>query len=253
MLKRMWVTILAVALSAALVNCGSNKQPAASQQSAQSNTANTQAGQPSGQPPTQQQAQASQPPAQQRAQTSSPAASAPRVETYVIPAGTALEIRLNETVSSGTASAGMTFRGTLAAPLVWHGQTVVAPTGSAVEGQVVSADRGGRLHHPAELVLTLTSLTLAGGNKTAISTHTWAEKAHTYKKRNAELIGGGAGVGALVGALAGRGKGALVGAAAGAGAGTAGAAFTGKKQIVLGPETRLRFVLSQLLTLTRTK
>jgi hypothetical protein len=36
----------------------------------------------------------------------------------------------------------------------------------------------------------------------------------------------------------------------GAGAGTAGAAFTGEKQIVLAPETRLRFTLSQSVSIT---
>jgi hypothetical protein len=60
-------------------------------------------------------------------------------------------------------------------------------------------------------------------------------------KRDAEFIGGGAGLGALVGALAGGGKGAAIGAAAGAGAGTAGAAATGKKEVEYPAETRLVF------------
>ncbi len=120
-----------------------------------------------------------------------------------------------------------------------------------MEGQVVSADKGGRLHHPAELVLSLTSLRPTGGSKVALTTRTWSMRANNYKKRDAEMIGGGAGVGALVGALAGKGKGALVGALVGGGAGTAGAAFTGKKQIVLQPETRLKFMLSQPVAITQ--
>ena len=56
-------------------------------------------------------------------------------------------------------------------------------------------------------------------------------------KRTATLIGGGAGGGALIGGLAGGGKGALIGAALGAGAGTAGAAYTGEKEIVLPAES----------------
>jgi len=231
----MFKKTLMAAMTAVLVfmmGCGSSKQQTASQEAAQ---AGQQATAPSG----------------EQAGGSPAAPSAPPVKTYTIPAGTAVEIRLNDTISTGAATAGTPFQGTLAAPLVWKGSRVVAPTGSTVEGQVASADKGGRLHHPAELSLVLTSLKPTGGSKVAISTHTWGVKANNYKKRDAEMIGGGAGVGALIGALAGKGKGALIGAAVGAGAGTAGAAFTGKKQIVLGPETRLRFVLSQPVTITQ--
>jgi hypothetical protein len=57
------------------------------------------------------------------------------------------------------------------------------------------------------------------------------------------MIGGGAGAGAVIGALAGGGKGAAIGAAVGAGAGTAGAAFTGNKNIVLPAESAVSFNL----------
>ena len=68
-------------------------------------------------------------------------------------------------------------------------------------------------------------------------------------KRTTTIIGGGAGGGALIGGLAGGGKGALIGAALGAGAGTAGAAYTGEKEIVLPAESALSFKLTEPVNL----
>ncbi|MGH9327255.1 MAG: hypothetical protein ACRD2B_11320 [Terriglobia bacterium] len=174
----------------------------------------------------------------------------PPVTTYTVPAGTALRVRLNDSMSTATATAGTPFSGTLSEPLVADG-IVVAPAGSAVSGRVTGVDRGGRLHHPPAISLVLTSLKPAGGVTVAISTREWSERGKSHTKRNAETIGGGGGLGALIGGLAGHGKGAGIGALVGAAAGTAGAAFTGQKQIVLREEVSLRFVLSQPVTFTR--
>lgn len=177
------------------------------------------------------------------------AASAARAETVTVPEGTALEVRLTSGLETGRTAAGSAFEGTLAAPLTVNG-VEVAPVGSRVSGEVANAVSSGRLNRPAELSLILTSLTPEGGTPVQISTSTWSEKGKSHKKRDIEMIGGGAGVGALIGALAGKGKGAAIGAAVGAGAGTAGAAATGKKEIVLPPETKLAFRLTAPVTLT---
>lgn len=171
-------------------------------------------------------------------------------QNITIPEGTPLEVRLATGIDSGRAAAGSEFEATLAAPLAVNG-VEVAPSGSKVAGQVTNAVSSGRLNRPAELSLTLTSLTPEGGSPVQISTSTWSEKGQSHKKRDVEMIGGGAGVGALIGALAGKGKGAAIGAAVGAGAGTAGAAVTGKKEIVLAPETKLTFKLTAPVTLER--
>jgi hypothetical protein len=65
------------------------------------------------------------------------------------------------------------------------------------------------------------------------------------------MAGGGAGIGALIGGLAGGGKGVAIGALAGGGAGTAGGAFTGNKQIVLPVETLLNFRLENSIHITQ--
>jgi hypothetical protein len=101
--------------------------------------------------------------------------------------------------------------------------------------------------------LTLTSLTPEGGKQLEISTNTWSVKGESHKKRNLEMIGGGGGVGAIIGAIAGGKKGAAIGGAVGAGAGTGVAAYTGKKEIDLAPESRLNFELAAPFTVTVTK
>ena len=57
------------------------------------------------------------------------------------------------------------------------------------------------------------------------------------ESNNIAVIGGGSGLGAVIGALAGGGKGALIGAGAGAAAGTAGAAATGKREVGVAAES----------------
>ena len=168
------------------------------------------------------------------------------------PADTPISIRLGSTIDTGTAEDGGAFEGTLAEALSVGG-TVVAPTGSAVEGKITKAISSGRLKTPAELALVLTSLTVKGGKEVAISTNRWSMKGGSHAKRNVGMIGGGAGAGALIGGLTGGKKGAAIGAAVGAGAGTAGAAATGKDEITLPPETALNFKLASPLEVTVAK
>jgi hypothetical protein len=122
-----------------------------------------------------------------------------------------------------------------------------------VKGKVTHVISAGRLNRPAQLSLVLTSLTPKGGERVPISTHTWSMAGKSHKTRNIEMIGGGAGVGALIGALAGGKKGAAIGAGVGAGGGTGAAALTGKKEIVLPPETKLVFTLSSPVTFAAQK
>jgi hypothetical protein len=175
----------------------------------------------------------------------------PAVETVkvTVPAGTEIAIRLGQALDSGTATEGAAFEGTLASALV-SGGTEVAPLGSSVAGKVTNAVSSGRLNRPAELSLVLTALTVKGGEKVDISTNAWSMKGESHKKRNVEMIGGGAAAGALIGALAGGKKGAAIGGAVGAGGGTGVAAATGKKEIVLATETKLTFKLSAPFTIT---
>jgi outer membrane lipoprotein SlyB len=86
------------------------------------------------------------------------------------------------------------------------------------------------------------------GDSYDIETTAITRTGQSHNKRNTMFIGGGAGAGAAIGAIAGGGKGALIGSAVGAGAGTATAAATGKLDISIPAESQLSFKLTQPVT-----
>ncbi|HWR35517.1 MAG TPA: hypothetical protein VN622_06570 [Clostridia bacterium] len=146
----------------------------------------------------------------------------------VIPSGTQLDVRLIDSLSSETANAGDTFRGTLQSPVVVNGTTVF-PKGADVAGTVVSAKRSGRLSGPGVLELALTRVEY-GSVAASVNVEPLLLKGESHTKSNTTKIGGGAAAGAIIGAITGGGKGAAVGAAVGAAAGTGAAAATGKRE-----------------------
>lgn len=167
-------------------------------------------------------------------------------EPLVVPSGTPVTVRLQNAVSSETASPGDRFEAVLDAPLEVNGKTI-APAGAAVSGRVVAAEKSGRLEHPGMIQLALSSITL-NGKAVPVSSSSVIARGASHKKRNLGWIGGGAAGGALIGGLAGGGKGALIGSAVGAGAGTGTAYATGKKDVGFGAERRLTFRLTQPIT-----
>ena len=156
------------------------------------------------------------------------AASVAMAEVYAkIPAGTAVQVRIIDSLSSETAKVGQQFHGTLAKPIFANGKQLF-PKGAQVIGEVVNVERSGRLSTPGELHLTLRTIR-NGGRNYAVSVPAIVIKGESHTKSNVTKIGGGTAVGAIIGALAGGGKGAAIGAGVGAAAGTGAAAATGKK------------------------
>src|SRR5213078_2978603 len=162
-----------------------------------------------------------------------------------VPAGTVITVRLANAVGSKLSNSGDQFNASVATPVVVDGKVVV-PSGADASGKVVQAVPLGRFKGGAVLKLALDSVTINGGAYD-VQTSSVSRYLKGKGKRTAAMIGGGA-AGALIGGLAGGGKGALIGAALGAGAGTAGAAYTGNKEIVIPAESALSFKLSEPLT-----
>ena len=160
-----------------------------------------------------------------------------------VPAGTEITVKLGQAVGSKISNSGDTFSATVAEPVSVEGKVVI-PEGSEASGTVVDAKSRGRFKGEARLQLVLDSVTV-GGTSYKLETASVNRTMKGKGKRTAGFIGGGAAAGAIIGALAGGGKGAAIGAAAGAGAGTAGAAFTGNKDIVFPAESALSFGLLQ--------
>lgn len=168
-------------------------------------------------------------------------------QAIVIPAGTEIEVRVDQDLGSKISHSGDTFTATVAHPVTVNGQVVI-PQDSQAQGLVVDAKPLGRFKGQAELALRLERIQV-GNHSFPVMTSTIASVKKGKGKRTGIMAGGGAGLGALIGGLAGGGKGALIGALAGAGAGTAGSAFTGNKNILIPAETLLTFRTEQAITM----
>jgi hypothetical protein len=163
----------------------------------------------------------------------------------VVEAGTAISVTVDQSVSSKTSNEGDHFDASLAAP-VMVGEKQVIPSGAKARGTVTVAKSAGKFKGHAELGVTLDSVTV-NGHEYSVQTSSVVEAGKGRGERTAVGAGGGAAVGAIIGAIAGGGKGAAIGAGAGAGAGTAGAAYTGNRDITIAPETKLAFKLKEPL------
>jgi hypothetical protein len=193
-----------------------------------------------------QQAQQSHPgaPAGQAPQTAAPAMQQPPAQPtppppIVIPAGSDVVVRMGTGLSSKYSHTGGTFTGTLANAIA-VGNQIAIPAGVGVTGVVSEAKSAGRFKGAAILAIQLTSINV-NGIPVNVSTDEYIVTQKGKGKRTAALIGGGAAGGALIGGIAGGGKGAGIGALIGAGAGTAGAAFTGNKELSIPAESAVSF------------
>jgi len=182
------------------------------------------------------------------AQATPPPPPAPAKVT--VPSGTALPVRLIDTIDSATAQTGDTFHGTLDSPLAIDGEVVV-PAHYDVEGHIVAAQASGKFAGRALLELQLDRIKV-GDRWYNVETDHFKQETGSRGKNTAAKVGGGAVAGAILGGIFGGGKGAAIGSVAGAGAGGGVQAASKKPDIKLSSERVLTFALQQPVTIVPT-
>jgi hypothetical protein len=155
--------------------------------------------------------------------------------TTEIPAGTEMDVRLTNSLNSGTAMVEDRFEATTMVDVLVDGRTVV-PAGSVVRGVVTAVEPAGRLERTARMTVSFDQLTVNGRDYPLRGTVTQAIEGEGVKG-DATKIGAGAGVGAIIGGILGGVKGALAGVLIGGG-GTI--AATEGKQVELPQGSVLR-------------
>lgn len=163
-------------------------------------------------------------------------------EWVTVPAGTAITVRMIDSIDSERNRIGDIFRASLDEDLVVADRTV-APRGTEVRGRLAASKSAGRIAGKSELQLELTNI-LIDNRSYPLMTGEYEVAGKSRGKQTATRAGAGAAIGAVIGGIAGGGKGAAIGAATGAGAGTAIQVMTKGEQVRVPSETLLDFRLT---------
>lgn len=159
----------------------------------------------------------------------------------MIPAGTVVQVRTNQTIDSRSTAPGHVFTGLVAHNVTDRTGRVVIAGGAPAELVVSNVSKhkmvldlqaimiGGQRYH----VLSDTA-TVEGTNKSGLGAN----------KRTAKFVGGGALGGSVIGAIAGGGAGAAIGAVAGGAGGATAQVLTKGKSVQVPAESLVTFRLT---------
>src|SRR5271169_1960792 len=179
-----------------------------------------------------------------------------------LPAGTAINMKLDTTLATFSSKAGDAFSARVTTPVVLDGKTVI-PIGTTVEGRVTKSNQPRRIAGKPTIAIFPENMVLPNGdrfmlNATLVDTNTrhgtdvnteGQFKGAGYDGKDLTEIGMGTGGGMLVGGLAGGGKGLLIGGAVGATLTVA--HWLGKHRSAMLPAgTEMVMELSRPMTLT---
>ena len=169
-----------------------------------------------------------------------------RMERVVIPSGTQIAVRTNQRIDSHDVVEGQTFSAQLEEDVRDESGSLAIPRGS----DVMLVTR--RVENSGDITLDIDSITVEGRRYRVSTVDQELENNRDgvgANKRTGQYVGGGAVLGAIIGAIAGGGKGAAIGAIVGGGAGATAQIVTRGKEVHVPAETVLRFQLDHRLRL----
>ena len=167
-----------------------------------------------------------------------------KVTPVLVPAGTDLKVRLNDTLSSKESRAGDRFTATVMDPVRFNEATV--------RGHIRSITKSGKVSGRTTMNLTFDSIELKDGRNGVLHGYVTrvygsdsradAEGGVESKSRGNQTLkrgGIGAAAGAIIGGIAGGGKGAAIGLILGGAGGAGSLAIKGSKELKLESGTEM--------------
>lgn len=179
-----------------------------------------------------------------------------------LPAGTALNVKLESTLATFTSKTGDAFSGRVTQPVTMDGKVVI-PVGTTVLGRVTRVSEPRRIAGKPTIGITPETVVLPNGeryalNATLVDTSLRAGtdvndegqfKGAGHDTKDLMEIGAGTGGGMLIGGMAAGGKGVLIGGAIGATA-TVTHWLSKRRSAMLAPGTELVMELNRPMTLS---
>lgn len=176
-----------------------------------------------------------------------PTLSQPRIGQYVVPNGVVIIGLLDNEINTKASQNNDRFKMTVQSPMEFRG--------AVIEGYITGVGRSGQVSGRSNVTFNFERITLRdgkaydfAGNLKAVKDEQGKDvkidaegtaKGDSQTKETAKRGGIGAGLGAIIGAIAGGGKGAVIGAIIGGGAGAGSVAVMGRDDVRLMPGSTL--------------
>jgi hypothetical protein len=189
-------------------------------------------------------------PARQPAARPAPRPTPPPPATTTVPAGTAIDIAVVDTISSRGNHAGEPFTALVVADAP-SAHRPGLPEGAEVHGTIVEVKPAPNPNTPGTLILAITSITINGKDypvEARIDSLETIRQGRGVTTGDAAKVGAGAAIGAIAGRiLGGNKKGTIIGGIVGAAAGAGAAAASKDSDIVLPAGAHVHITLTKPL------